>query len=58
MNLNQMNKKGFVEATIKETNLSEIDLPKVPVNCPSQTTKGFENPCKCGAFLVPLCIVI
>jgi hypothetical protein len=53
-----MNNTGFVEETVKESKLSEIDSTKLLVNCPSQTTKGLENSCKCGAFLIPLCIVI
>jgi hypothetical protein len=53
-----MNNNGFVEETIKEAKLSEIDSTKLLVNCPSQTTMGLENLCKCGTFLIPLCIVI
>jgi len=53
-----MDNSGFVKETIKETKLSGIDSSKVLVPCISHSTKGLENPCKCGAFLIPLCIVI
>gem|GEM_PF-5142394 len=53
-----MDNTGFVEETIKETKLSEIDPSNMHVNCASHSTKGAENNCKCGAFLIPLCIVI
>jgi len=58
LNQNQMDNTGFVEETIKETKLSEIDPSNMHVNCASHSTKGAENNCKCGAFLIPLCIVI
>jgi len=53
-----MDNTGFVEMTIKEEKPPEIDSTKALLNCPGQTTKGLEKPCKCGAFLIPLCIVI
>ena len=54
-----MDKTGFVEVTTKkEEELSKINSTEMLLNCPGQTTKGLENFCKCGAFLIPLCIVI
>jgi len=52
-----MDNTVFVEETTKETSLSEMDSSNVHTNCANQG-KGGENLCKCGAFLVPLCIVI
>jgi hypothetical protein len=54
-----MDNTGFVEVTTKkEEKSSEIDSTKMLLNCPGQTTTGLEKPCKCGAFFIPLCIVI
>jgi hypothetical protein len=53
-----MKKTECIDVNTKEEKSPEIDSTKVPLNCPGQTTKGLENSCKCGAFLVPLCIVI
>jgi hypothetical protein len=53
-----MNKTGCVEAIAQETKIPEIDSIKTFDTCINQTTKGLENSCKCGTFLIPLCIVI
>jgi hypothetical protein len=53
-----MDNTRFVEEIVKEIKLSEVDSSKVPVTCSSPSIKGVENFCKCGAFLIPLCVVI
>jgi len=53
-----MNNTISAEATVKETKSTEVDSPKVFLTCANQSTKGVENPCKCGTFLIPLCVVI
>jgi hypothetical protein len=53
-----MENTGFVEETIKEIKLSEIESCKVPVTCTSHSANGLEACCKSGAFLIPLCVVI
>jgi len=55
-----MENTGFIEETIQEKKLPEVDSCKVPLcSCTNHsTTNGLENCCKTGAFLVPLCVVI
>jgi len=53
-----MNKTECFEAIAQETKLPEIDSIKTFEACINQTTKGLEKSCKCGSFLIPLCIVI
>lgn len=52
------NTKVVEVTTKKEEKLSEIDSTNMLLNCPGHTSKGLEKPCKCGVFLIPLCIVI
>jgi len=54
-----MDTPRFVEETVKEKKLVEVDACKVPVcSCTNHSAKGLEDCCKSGAFLVPLCVVI
>jgi hypothetical protein len=53
-----MDTTEIITVNTRETEFPEIDSAKALLNCPNQTSNGIESSCKCGAFLVPLCIVI
>ena len=52
-----MNNTGFVEESTKEKNIVEADA-KAFETFVCQANKGTDNLCKCGSFLIPLCVVI
>ena len=59
LNLQKMDTPRFVEETVNDKKLAEVDSCKLPATCACHSTNnGLDNCCKSGAFMIPLCIVI